>query len=209
MKLKDLTGQTFERLTVMYRTEDHIYENGRKEAVYHCRCLCGNEIDVMASALRRGYSKSCGCLRRELARQEKRDDISRRLRIVWRNMNERCYDKGNKRYNRYGERGICVCDEWRGPEGLEAFISWGRNNGYSEGLTIERIDVNGNYCPSNCRWASVKEQANNRSTSRFIVVAGEKKTVAQWADQFNLKRPDIYYKTDSEIEDMIRGKMNR
>lgn len=206
-RLIDLTGMTFERLTVLYRTDDHIYDSGRREAVYHCLCSCGKEIDVMGTALRRGYSKSCGCLRSELARQTVRNETSRHLRIVWRNMVSRCCNQDDKRYNRYGGRGIALCEEWSGQDGMEAFIQWAIENGYTEGLTIDRIDNDSNYSPQNCRWVSKREQSNNRSNNRYIIVDGMRKTVAQWAEQFGLKIPWIYDRTDDEIASIIQEKM--
>ena len=95
-------------------------------------------------------------------------------------MMARCYKPDNNRYNIYGARGITVCDEWKNDR--TAFYKWAFENGYKENLSIDRIDVNKGYSPDNCRWATVKSQANNRTTNRFITINGETHTMAEWGD---------------------------
>lgn len=103
----------------------------------------------------------------------------------WRGMKGRCNNKKNKRYSNYGGRGIVVCEEWN--EFIN-FKEWALNNGYQPGLTIERIDVNGNYEPSNCCWATNKEQANNKTNNHFLSFDGETLTINQWAEKLNIQR---------------------
>jgi hypothetical protein len=119
-----------------------------------------------------------------------------RLNNIYHMMIARCYTPTNNRYKYYGGRGIRVCNEWleteiypgtrRSYKGWVNFREWALNNGYEDGLTIDRIDVNKNYCPSNCRWISVKEQANNKTNNRLITYKGETKTLAQWSEELNM-----------------------
>lgn len=105
-------------------------------------------------------------------------------------MIHRCEDPKRDRYKNYGGRGIYVCDEWRND--VHAFISWALNNGYADDLTIDRIDIDGNYEPNNCRWSDTTTQANNKKNSVFINVNGDIKTVAQWADSIGISRNVVY-----------------
>lgn len=205
----DLTGQVFGRLTVLYRTEDRVSKSGAKTVTYHCKCSCGNERDVVATNLRRGSTQSCGCMHNELLsnRCTKRDEVSKKLYIVHRNMRRRCYDTKDGSYKRYGGRGIRVCDEWLGENGVENFIRWARENGYEFGLSIERTDNDGNYCPENCRWATVKEQNNNRSTNRLLTVNGITKTTSQWKDYLGLNSEWLYSYSVQERINYIRKKL--
>ena len=108
---------------------------------------------------------------------------------AYRSMFYRCYNPKCSQYKNYGGRGIKVCDEWK--ESIEAFAEWVKTSNYEEGLTLDRIDVNGNYEPSNCRWATIKQQANNRRTSAYITINGETKTVAEWSEYSGLKPSTI------------------
>ncbi len=181
MKLDDLTGKRFGRLVVQYRAP-----NIKRKTMWHCICDCGAEKDVEASSLKCGDTKSCGCYHNEnqgnLARTH---GLSKHpLYRIFRKMVERCENQNCKSYKDYGGRGIKICDEWR--TDFFAFYAWANANGYEAGLSIERINNDGNYEPSNCRWATKIEQNNNRRTSRFIEYSGMICTLSEWSRITNI-----------------------
>lgn len=174
---KDLTGMRFGKLIVLFR-------NGSRcsFSLWRCRCDCGRECDVISTNLTRGNSTSCGCANRKnviAARTKYSSDEDRKIARVYYGMKNRCYNPNEPSYVNYGGRGISICEEWY--DKPEKFIEWAKSNGYSKELTIDRIDVNGDYSPSNCRWATQQDQANNKRNNRKITVNGETHTVAQWA----------------------------
>lgn len=161
MKLNDLTGIRFGKLVVVSREKDILLSSGRKKTAWMCICDCGATITVAAENLRSGHTNSCGCLCKKHGRARKE-----RLYNIWVGMKQRCRDSNMRCYPHYGGRGITVCKEWL--EDYRAFRSWALSHGYRDDLTIDRIDVNGNYCPENCRWLTIAEQQQNTTRSRRV-----------------------------------------
>lgn len=199
---KDLIGQRFGRLTVVSLVEAKSSASVPTEWI--CRCDCGNTTKVRGSNLLSGGTKSCGCLQKEIARNAlfKHGDKNSRLYTIWCHMRHRCECVWEEGYPNYGGRGISVCSEWR--NSYEAFKTWAHQSGYSDKLTIERIDVNGNYCPANCRWATPKEQNLNKRNTIRIEYKGETKTQTEWAEFFNC-RPERVCRTILELEGRVTG----
>lgn len=184
-KCIDLTGQKFGRLTVIKRAE-----NKGTRATWLCKCDCGNELIVVGKNLRTGNTKSCGCYQQDIAReaQTKHKGSNTRLYGVWACMIQRCSNPNNCSYKRYGARGIKVYEEWFD---FVVFQNWALQNGYADNLSIDRIDVNGNYEPSNCRWATQKEQCQNTRKNHNITINGETHCINEWARIYNIKREII------------------
>lgn len=178
-KFVDLKGKKFGKLVVTERAENA--PSGH--AQWKCKCECGNDVITKSVSLNQGYRKSCGCISGTIngPKSKGRD----RLHVIWSTMKQRCYNEKDKKYPIYGSRGIIICDEWRND--FESFYLWAISNGYSDSLSIDRLDVDGNYDPSNCKWATVKEQARNRRTNVFVEINGETKTMIEWAEEYNIK----------------------
>lgn len=151
--LEDLTGQIFGEWTVMYRAEN----TKRGSTMWHCKCSCGKEKDVYGGSLRCGRSRSCGHFR--IKGNPKHGKRYTKLYMVWDSMRSRCNTPTNKSYHYYGGRGISVCKEW---DDFKNFETWALKNGYKEGLSIDRINNDGNYEPPNCRWTTAHEQRINQ-----------------------------------------------
>lgn len=184
-KLEDLSGQRFGRLVVLYRDTKSKPSGGTK---WICLCDCGNTKSVVATNLKNRRTRSCGCLQSELTSLRCKthgDGSGCRLFRIWKAMKSRCYYERDVGYHLYGGRGISVCDLWRGS--YASFKEWALKNGYSEKLTLDRIDPNGNYEPSNCRWATYKEQCNNKRGNVHITYNGETHTLSEWAEITGIK----------------------
>ncbi len=156
MRTIDLTNERFGRLTVIAR---HGYRGKKKRITWLCRCDCGNQKVVIGEDMKSGQTKSCGCLKGE-GNNYRHGLSNSRLWNSYRAMKERCSLASHIYYKNYGGRGIKVCEEWL--NSFDSFCEWAMSNGYKEGLTIDRIDIDGNYEPNNCRWATMKEQAQNK-----------------------------------------------
>ncbi len=175
-----LDNMRFGRLTVLYRTADRVLPSGKHEVMYECVCDCGNHKAVRLSSLRNGNTKSCGCYRNECssARRTRHGMSDSKLYGVWNSMKDRCESISNRSYPLYGGRGIKVCSDWHD---ASVFIQWALSNGYREGLTLDRIDGNGDYCPDNCRWVDHIVQNNNTSRNHLLFHDGRSQTIAEWS----------------------------
>lgn len=199
-KLIDLTGQKFGRLTVIKRVEK---PQGlkKKETYWLCLCDCGKETTVIAYSLKSGRIKSCGCYHKEKCKTHNKSN--NKLYWIRSSIIQRCFNSNDHNFYRYGGRGITICDEWR--NNFEAFYDWAISNGYREGLSIDRINNDGNYEPSNCRWVTQKVQSNNTRKNHLITINGEVKTMQQWADLYNMSKHTFYarYAKGLRGEDLI------
>lgn len=183
----DLTGQRFGKLTVL--AYHHKGEN--RQSHWLCKCDCGKETIVAGNNFKRNNTTSCGCASIEFTKNINLSHGLSRSRIysTWISMKTRCLNENTNYYKHYGGRGITICDEW--VNDFATFNEWAINNGYSEKLSIDRIDNNGNYEPNNCRWSTQKEQANNTRSNRFTTIYGVTKTAAQWIDIWNSESSKI------------------
>lgn len=177
-KFRDLTGKRFGRWTVLNRVPHNDKDN---KVLWHCKCDCGAEREINSGSLLSGNSKSCGCLKNENTsiRVRTHGMSSTRLFHIWQGIRKRCNNPNSATFKHYGGRGISVCEEW---ERFEPFRDWALASGYSDELTIDRIDVSGNYEPSNCRWATQKTQKNNKRNNHYMSFRGETHTMAEWSE---------------------------
>jgi len=183
----DLIGQEFCFLTVLNRSDDR--GEGIKPVVkWDCQCKCGKIIAVKSDALLSGHTVSCGCKKIKHGYSHKE-----RLYQTWQNMRRRCLDPKNSRWDHYGGRGITICQEW---SDYSRFRQWAMENGYTNELTIDRIDVNGNYCPGNCRWSDAKTQANNVSRNRIFEYNGAKMTMSELADHLGISYSALQHRIE-------------
>lgn len=195
----DLTGKRFGRLTVIRRCEN---KNGGRFLAWTCKCDCGKTVDVLGCNLRTGNTQSCGCYNIELCRTRSiiHGLSNHPLQKVYTGIMTRCYNPNCRSYKNYGAKGIYVCDEWR--SSYPAFVEWCIEKGYEHDLlpngrnrlSIDRIDPNGPYSPENCRFVTSLEQANNKTTTRYITLNSETHSLAEWSRITGIKRSTISYR---------------
>lgn len=169
-------GERFGRLAVL-RTE-----RAGKNYWCECKCDCGSIVRVNASNLVSGGTKSCGCLKKELLSVTKstHGESKTRLYRIWKAMRQRCNNPADHFFHIYGGAGVKVCSEW---DDYQSFANWAYQSGYTDELTIDRIDPKGDYEPSNCRWATWTEQARNKQDTIFITIGGDTKPLVEWCKE--------------------------
>lgn len=205
-KVRDLTGLQFDRLKVIERSNDHIQKNGRRRIMWKCQCTCGNSTIVYGDNLKKGVSKSCGCLRKEVAskRRSSHHESKDRLYGIWCSMKSRCYNKNTAAFKDYGGRGIIICDSWQ--NSYKSFAKWAKTNGYTDSASIDRIDNNGDYTPENCRWTDAKEQARNRRNNVLITYRGETHNITDWARILKINPKTLFYRyySGKSVEEILK-----
>lgn len=192
----NLEGKKFGRLTVLS------YGCKRKNKHYYkCKCECGNNKEVYSYNLMSGHTKSCGCLNLDVIKGMKtrktHGKSKTRLHNIWWGIINRCENEKNRAYEKYGARGIIICEEWRGS--FTEFEEWALKNGYKEDLSIDRINNDGNYEPGNCRWVNSRVQNNNKSNNVKIEIDGVIKNLSEWASYSGLHRSTISRKLKKGI----------
>lgn len=194
----DLSGQKFGRLTVISKAGKT--SNGNFK--WLCRCDCGAIKEFASGALRSGTTISCGCWIREMTskRSYTHGETKLRLHHIWAGMKARCNYEKAINYKDYGGRGIKVCEEWT--NSYIAFRDWALSNGYNDSLSIDRIKSDGNYEPSNCRWATKIVQANNKRTNRTIIIDGVKNTVTEWGRIYKIDPQAIWARLNRGWDEM-------
>jgi hypothetical protein len=174
----------------------------RRRLVVECLCVCGTRKRLRHDMVISGHVKSCGCLVKDKEYCTKHGYAKTKLYGVFKNMHQRCNNPSNPGYFRYGGRGITICYEW---QSFDLFLSWALENGYREGLSLEREHNDGNYEPSNCFWATDLEQMNNTRRSRRVTAFGETKSLSQWSRDSRCKvsKPGLRKRLNNGIDPEI------
>lgn len=217
-RIKNLKGKAYYDLVVI----GYMGKNEKTQAVWLCKCICKQLKLVVTSDLKNGHTKSCGC--RNVRMLQKRNSnnkygekhgLSRsRIYTIYQGMIQRCFNANSDTYKNYGKRGITICDEWISKDvGFINFYNWAISNGYDENLTIERIDVNGNYNPKNCTWITNKEQQNNKRTNVLISSGEDVLNMRQWSKVTGInektieKRIRMGWKEEDLFKEVHKGKV--
>lgn len=195
----NLKGQRFGRLIVLEETTSRDIGGN---VIWKCKCDCGKIVCTSSQNLRKGFTQSCGCYNHDLITKEN-PKYKKKLYFIYHSMKSRCYNPNDRASHNYGARGIKLCDEWHS---FEEFEKWALSNGYKQGLWIDRIDNDGDYAPSNCRWVTPKEQQNNKRTNHYITINNDTKTIQEWAEISGIKPMTITrrIKLGWENEDLLK-----
>lgn len=192
-KAIDITDRRYGRLVAKEKVKS---PKGDGRAYWLCECDCGNKVVVRRDSLENESTQSCGCYLREIYKNGggsiRHPKGTKRIAKILTTMKQRCYNPNNEHYKQYGGRGITICPEWLGKYGSDNFIQWALNSGYKKGLTIERINVNGNYEPSNCCWATTKEQQYNKRNTVKIYIDGKYMNTLEIIEKYNIPRGTLY-----------------
>ena len=196
--MQDITGQKFNRLTAVCFSH---FKNGKYYWKFKCDCGCETIAEIYK--VKSGHTQSCGCYHKDIIRTIY-GLRKHRLYGVWVNIKERCLKPRNKAYKNYGGRGIKICENWS--KNFLNFYDWAMANGYAESLSIDRIDVNGDYCPENCRWATPKQQARNKRDSKMVVFNGVEKHWMDWCEELGLSKSAVGHckqRTNMEYQEIF------
>ena len=204
-KNKIILGKRYNRLIPIEKINKKD-KRGWNEIWYRCKCDCGNEKIIRGNKIASGHTRSCGCYKKEQTSKstKKINGLSTsRIYRIYKTMISRCYNKNSTKYYAYGARGINVCEEWKND--FLKFYDWAMKNGYKESLTIDRIDVNGDYCIENCRWIKMEEQASNKRNTIKIKYKNYDKTIKEWSNLVHIKPNTIKFrfKKGWDIEDVL------
>lgn len=206
----NLVGNIYGRLTVIDQSDDLVSRNGYHTVMWRCKCMCGNEVIVRGKCLTQGVTRSCGCFQREelAKRARKHGRQGTRLYAIWDSMRQRCNNPKHKSYNNYGGRGIRISPEW---DDYSIFQQWATQGGYDElaprgTYTLDRIDVDGDYCPSNCRWVNMRIQSNNKRDTIRLFYCGEYRTLSELAQMTNIDYQTLWrrYSRGEHVDDIAR-----
>lgn len=179
-------GKKYNALTVVEPVHVTL-NNGCNQWFWKVKCDCGKEKVMKPIEIIKEKKKSCGCGLYKRTTATHRESHTR-LHNIWCGMNCRC-NLNHKNIRGYADRGITICDEWKD---YETFAKWARSNGYEEGLTIERKDVNGDYCPENCTWIPLVKQARNRRTTHWVEYQGERMSLAEACERANMPYKQVF-----------------
>lgn len=206
----DLTGQVINDITVLYLLKDKRYSDGTR--MWRCRCnRCGTEFDERSTSITHGLVKMC----RECARKKNVEAVKKAITLYTdeerdilghlRAMLKRCENQNSDSYKWYGAKGITVCPEWHDKR---TFINWAVSHGYQKGLTIERIDITKGYCPENCKWITLQEQARNRSNNHCFYVNGVRYTKSQCAEIIGMEYARVAQWQDKDIQSVMEYRLS-
>ncbi len=182
----DLTGKRFGRLTVVRRGEDYISPKGYRAVNWVCSCDCGETCVVRGCNLKSGASRSCGCIVEEHPNHTTHGLSKGRIYSIWCGIRDRCKNPKSGNYENYGGRGISICSDW--DDDFTSFYSWSMENGYSDRLSIHRINNDGNYSPENCAWVDWSTQANNTRKTHYLTYLGKTQSISQWAEEVGMPK---------------------
>jgi len=192
----------------------YVGKNDKNHALWLCMCECEKYKIVTTNDLKSGHVKSCGCLNSELLIERNKNNIRKkhgkaktRIYRIWQGMKSRCDNMNNSRYKNYGGRGITYCSQW---QSFENFDKWAIENGYQENLTIDRINVDGNYEPNNCRWITNKEQQSNKQYHHLLAYNGKIQNIAKWSEETGLPYSTIWKRINEKWDiDKILKPVNK